>query len=99
MQSIVIGALVIAYICVAYIGPVVAFGLAGYWAYQSVQTGGTMGGAFVTFVMSALVMPMALTGNTALSVLKQTTVLTPAAWTRSVQFTVLASITIPHSIR
>lgn len=60
MQSIVIGALVIAYICVAYIGPVVAFGLAGYWAYQSVQTGGTMGGAFVTFVMSALVMLVVL---------------------------------------
>ncbi len=60
MQSIGIGALVIGYICVAYIGPVVAFGLAGYWAYQSVQTGGTMGGAFVTFVMSALVMLVGL---------------------------------------
>jgi len=60
MQSIGIGALVIAYICAAYIGPVVALALAVYWAYQSVQTGGTMGGAFVTFVMSALVMLVAL---------------------------------------
>lgn len=60
MQSIVIGALVIAYICVAYIGPVVAFGLAGYWAYQSVQTGGAIGSALIVFAFSVLLMLIAL---------------------------------------
>lgn len=59
MQSILIGALVIAYICVAYIGPVLAIGFSGYWAYTAFQTGG-MSEAAVTFLLSALVLLVAL---------------------------------------
>ena len=56
MQSFGIGALVIAYICVVYIGPVVALGLSIYWAYGSFQSGAGAGGSFVTFVIGALAM-------------------------------------------
>lgn len=59
MQSILISVLVIAYIGVAYIGPVVTIGLAGYWAYTAFQTGGKSEAA-VTFLLSALVMLVAL---------------------------------------
>ncbi len=60
MQSIIVGALVTSYIAVAYIGPVAALGLAAYWGYTAYQTGGEFGGAFVTFMLSALVMLVAL---------------------------------------
>lgn len=56
MESFILGVLVVAYIAVAYVGPVVAIGLAAYWAWQAVQSGGGMGEGFVTFTISALVM-------------------------------------------
>ena len=59
MQSLLISVLVITYIAVAYIGPLVAIALAGYWAYSAFQDNG-FGEAFVTFMLSSLVMLVAL---------------------------------------
>lgn len=60
MQNVIIAILTIAYILAAYVGPVVAFGLSAYWAYEMVQTGGSIGSAFVTFTISALVLLVGL---------------------------------------
>lgn len=60
MLNIIIAVLTIAYILVAYVGPVAAIALSGYWGYQSMQDGSGFGGAFVTFIVSGIVLLIAL---------------------------------------
>lgn len=60
MLNIVVGVLTIAYILVAYAGPVAAIGLSAYWAWGSMQGGGGYGGAAATFIISALVLLVGL---------------------------------------
>lgn len=60
MQSVIIAVLTISYILVAYVGPVAALGFSVYWAYQSSQAGGSLGGAIGTFCISAIVLLLAL---------------------------------------
>ena len=60
MLNIVVAILTIAYILVAYVGPVVAIGLSVYWAWGSMQGGGSFGGAAGVFIISALVLLVGL---------------------------------------
>ena len=60
MLNIVVAVLTISYILVAYVGPVLAIGLSVFWAYQSMQSGGGFSGAVVTFLLSAIVLLVAL---------------------------------------
>lgn len=60
MLNVIIAVLTVAYILVAFVGPLAALGLSVYWAYQSMQTGGGFGGAVVTFLVSGLVLMVAL---------------------------------------
>ena len=60
MLNVIVAVLTISYILVAYVGPVLAIGLSVFWAYQSMQSGGGFGGAVVTFLLSAIVLLVAL---------------------------------------
>lgn len=60
MQGLIIVVLTLTYILVAYVGPVAAFGLSVYWAYEAYNTGSSFIGAFVTFLMSLLIMVVGL---------------------------------------
>lgn len=60
MQGLIITVLTLAYILCAFIGPVVALGLSGYWAYSAYQADPSVGGAILTFVISLFVMLLVL---------------------------------------
>lgn len=60
MQNIVVAILTVAYVLVAYVGPVVALGLSAYWAYGSMDGDRTLGGAVAVFIISGLVLLICL---------------------------------------
>ena len=60
MLNVIIAVLTIGYILVAYVGPLVALGLSCFWAYQSYQADGGIGGAIATFIISGIVLLIGL---------------------------------------
>jgi len=61
MTNFLVVVLTLAYILVAFVGPVAVLGLSGYWAYTwaSSEDGG-IGGAIAVFILSAVVMLLIL---------------------------------------
>lgn len=60
MQGVIVAVLTIAYLAVAYIGPVAAIAVSAYWAWRGWAAEGSFGGAVATFVISAFVLLVAL---------------------------------------
>ncbi len=56
MLNLIIVALTLAYILVAYVLPVAAVGASIYWAYTSYQTGGSLFASILIAFISALVL-------------------------------------------
>lgn len=61
MLNVIIAVLTIAYILVAYVGPVAAIAYAGYWAWSyGASDEGSISGAVGIFVLTAIVLLIVL---------------------------------------